>query len=138
MHVQSCRSCVVTSYEDLIWLHNAGMSTGGKSSRKQRKGSFATPGANGKLLPGEKARLKRARMDAKRAARSAGQGFNAASVVREIEAFVEAAGDIKVDCTHLKLPVHCTIRPSLPVVRVGPKSGCRSSFASMILLLSID
>lgn len=70
-------------------------STGSKASRKQRK-SFATPGANGKLLPGEKARLKRARVDAKRAARSVGQGFNAASVVREIESFVEAEGDIKV------------------------------------------
>ena len=105
------------------------MSTGGKSSRKQRKGSFATPGANGKLLPGEKARLKRARVDAKRAARSAGQGFNAASVVREIEAFVEAAGDIKVGCTHRKLPIHGIISPPLPVVRGGPKSGCSSSFA---------
>ena len=100
MHVHSCCSCVVRPCEDGISLHNAGISTGGKSSRKQRKGSFATPGANGKLLPGEKARLKRARVDAKRAARSAGQGFNAAFVVREIEAFVEAAGDIKVGCTH--------------------------------------
>ena len=78
----------------MVEMHAAG-STGSKASRKQRK-SFATPGANGKLLPGEKARLKRARVDAKRAARSVGQGFNAASVVHEIESFVEAEGDIKV------------------------------------------
>ena len=74
----------------------AGATPGTKSSRRERKTSFATPGANGKLLPGEKARLKRARVEAKRAARSVGQGFNAASVVREIQAFVEAEGDIKV------------------------------------------
>ena len=71
-------------------------STGSKASRKQRKSSYATPGAKGRLLPGEKARLKRARVDAKRAARSEGQGFNAKSVVREIESFVQAAGDMKV------------------------------------------
>ena len=74
----------------------AGATPGTKSSRRERKTDFATPGANGKLLPGEKARLKRARVEAKRAARSVGQGFNAASVVREIQAFVEAEGDIKV------------------------------------------
>ena len=39
-------------------------STGSKASRKQRKSTYATPGAKGKLLPGEKARLKRARVDA--------------------------------------------------------------------------
>ncbi|CAL5219874.1 g1794 [Coccomyxa viridis] len=76
-------------------LHDTGGSTGSKASRKQRKSSYATPGAKGKLLPGEKARLKRARVDAKRAARSEGHGFNAPSVVRELESFVQAAGDIK-------------------------------------------
>ena len=76
-----------------------GATPGTKSSRRERKPNFATPGANGKLLPGEKARLKRARVEAKRAARSVGQGFNAASVVRELEAFVEAEGDIKVNCS---------------------------------------
>ena len=76
-------------------MHAAG-STGSKASRKQRKSSYATPGAKGKLLPGEKARLKRARVAAKRAARSEGQGFHGAAVVRARESVVQAAGDIKV------------------------------------------
>ena len=78
-------------------------STGSKASRKQRKSSYATPGAKGKLLPGEKARLKRARVDAKRAARSVGQGFNAMAVVKELESFVGAAEDIKVSLTAASL-----------------------------------
>lgn len=83
-------------------------STGSKASRKQRKSSFATPGAKGKLLPGEKARLKRARVDAKRATRSEGQGFNAGSIVRELESFVQAGGDIKVrPSAHLDRPMCC-------------------------------
>ena len=83
-------------------------STGSKASRKQRKSSYATPGAKGKLLPGEKARLKRARVDAKRAARSEGHGFNAPSVVRELESFVQAAGDIKVGLyAHLDSLTRC-------------------------------
>lgn len=86
------------------WLHCAGTVSG--SSRKQRKTNFATAGANGKLLPGEKARLKRARVDAKRAARSAGQGFNPASVVREIESFVATEGDIKVGLCTIRAHAH--------------------------------
>lgn len=53
-------------------------------------------GQNGKLLPGEKQRLKRAKVDAKRAARAAAKGFDAAAIVSQLEAFVLAEGDMKV------------------------------------------
>ena len=101
-------------------------STASKASRKQRKSSYATPGAKGKLLPGEKARLKRARVDAKRAARSEGQGFNAASIVRELEAFVQAAGDIKVNPhAHRGKQVYCGSS-------VASMSCCASAFCDLL------
>ena len=50
----------------------------------------------GKQLPGEKQRLKRSKVDAKRAARAAAKGFDAAAIVSQLEAFVLAEGDMKV------------------------------------------
>ncbi len=47
-------------------------------------------------MPGEKQRLKRAKVDAKRAARAAAKGFDAAAIVSQLEAFVLAEGDMKV------------------------------------------
>ena len=57
---------------------------------------MATPGQHGKLMPGEKQRLKRAKVDAKRAARAVAKGFDAAAIVSQLEAFVLAEGDMKV------------------------------------------
>lgn len=65
-----------------------------KSGQKQRG---AVRGANnGKLLPGEKKRLKREKMNAKRAARSAAHGFDLESINAELVQFVAADDDMKV------------------------------------------
>ncbi|BDA42299.1 probable zinc finger CCCH-type with G patch domain-containing protein at C-terminar half [Coccomyxa sp. Obi] len=60
------------------------------SGRRPHKGV-----SQGKLVPGEKQRLKRAKIDAKRAARAAAKGFDAAAIVAQLEAFVLAEGDMK-------------------------------------------
>ena len=62
--------------------------------RRQR--SWARGACGGRLAPGEKRRLKRAKVDAKRAARAAAHGFDAAGVVSQLEDFVRAGGDVKV------------------------------------------
>lgn len=64
------------------------------SVRRQR--SWARGACGGRLLPGEKRRLKRAKVDAKRAARAAAHGFDAAGVVLQLEEFVQGGGDIQV------------------------------------------
>ncbi|MCJ1368499.1 hypothetical protein MMC16_007643 [Acarospora aff. strigata] len=65
-----------------------------KSGQKQRG---AVRGANnGKLLPGEKKRLKREKMNAKRAARSAAHGLDLESINAELVQFVAADDDMKV------------------------------------------
>lgn len=70
-----------------------------KSGQKRRGG--AVRGANnGKLLPGEKKRLKREKINAKRAARSAAHGLDLESVNAELVQFVAADGDMKVGCCH--------------------------------------
>lgn len=53
-------------------------------------------GARGKPLPGEKQRLKRAKIDAKRAVRAAAKGFDPAAIVAQLEQFVLTEGDMKV------------------------------------------
>ncbi|EIE20776.1 hypothetical protein COCSUDRAFT_57335 [Coccomyxa subellipsoidea C-169] len=65
------------------------------SGSGRRPRSLATPGQHGMLMPGEKQRLKRAKVDAKRAARAAAKGFDAAAIVSQLEAFVLAEGDMK-------------------------------------------
>ena len=74
-------------------LHAADSATSG-SVRRQR--SWARGARGGRLAPGEKRRLKRAKVDAKRAARAAAHGFDAAAVVAQLEDFVQGGGDVKV------------------------------------------
>ena len=69
-----------------------------KSGQKRRGG--AVRGANnGKLLPGEKKRLKREKINAKRAARSAAHGLDLESINAELVQFVASGGDMKVQTT---------------------------------------
>ena len=63
------------------------------SGRRRQRSNYATPG---RLAPGEKQRLKRAKVDAKRAARASSKGFDAAAVAAQLEQFVLARGDMKV------------------------------------------
>ena len=69
------------------------------TSGSRRRASYATPGRLG--APGEKQRLKRAKVDAKRAVRAAGRGFDAAAAAAELERFVLSEGDMKVSCLFL-------------------------------------
>ena len=63
---------------------------------KKKKGG-AVKGANkGKLAPGEKQRLKKEKMNAKRAARAATHGLDLESVNAELVHFVASHGDMKV------------------------------------------
>lgn len=73
----------------------------GASSKppKTRRGSAVRGASNGKLLPGEKKRLKKEKMNAKRAARSASHGLDLESVNAELVQFVAADGDMKVCST---------------------------------------
>lgn len=55
-------------------------------------------------LPGEKKRLKKERMEAKRAARAASRGFDLAWVNRQLEEFVARQGDMQAGdrcCTRM-------------------------------------
>lgn len=70
---------------------------GARSKPGQKRTGAAVRGANnGKLLPGEKKRLKRERMNAKRAARSAAHGLDLESINAELVQFVATDGDMKV------------------------------------------
>ncbi|DBA81505.1 TPA: hypothetical protein ACH3X1_007281 [Trebouxia sp. C0004] len=62
---------------------------------KTRRGGAVRGASNGKLLPGEKKRLKKEKMNAKRAARSASHGLDLESVNAELVQFVAADGDMK-------------------------------------------
>lgn len=66
---------------------------------KTRRGGAVRGASNGKLLPGEKKRLKKEKMNAKRAARSASHGLDLESVNAELVQFVAADGDMKVGLT---------------------------------------
>lgn len=70
----------------------------GASSKptKKRSSGAVRGGNNGKLLPGEKKRLKKEKMNAKRAARSAIHGLDLEAVNAELIQFVAADGDMKV------------------------------------------
>ena len=76
-----------------MFFCTAGETSG--SGRRPHKGV-----SQGKLVPGEKQRLKRAKVDAKRAARAAAKGFDAAAIILQLEAFVLAEGDMKVGFWH--------------------------------------
>lgn len=67
---------------------------------KKRHGGAVRGASNGKLLPGEKKRLKKEKMNAKRAARSASHGLDLETVNAELVQFVASDGDMKVCCTH--------------------------------------
>ncbi|KAL3152305.1 hypothetical protein ABBQ32_001376 [Trebouxia sp. C0010 RCD-2024] len=71
-------------------------SQGANSKPGQKRRGAAVRGANnGKLLPGEKKRLKREKMTAKRAARSAAHGLDLESINAELIHFVASDGDMK-------------------------------------------
>ncbi len=67
---------------------------------KKRRGGAVRGANNGKLLPGEKKRLKKEKMNAKRAARSAAHGLDLEAVNAELIQFVAADGDMKVCHVH--------------------------------------
>jgi len=73
----------------------------GASSKppKTRRGGAVRGASNGKLLPGEKKRLKKEKINAKRAARSASHGLDLESVNAELVQFVATDGDMKVCST---------------------------------------
>ena len=74
----------------------------GTSSKptKKRHGGAVRGASNGKLLPGEKKRLKKEKINAKRAARSASHGLDLGIVNAELVQFVASEGDMKVCCSH--------------------------------------
>ncbi|DBB10682.1 TPA: hypothetical protein ACH3X3_007185 [Trebouxia sp. C0006] len=74
-----------------------GSNARGASSKppKTRRGGAVRGASNGKLLPGEKKRLKKEKMNAKRAARSASHGLDLESVNAELVQFVATDGDMK-------------------------------------------
>ncbi len=53
-------------------------------------------GRGGRLAPGEKRKLKRARVQAKRAARAEAHGFDSAAVDGRLAQFVASGGDMLV------------------------------------------
>lgn len=65
---------------------------GGSGGRK--KGGRGKGGKGGKLAPGEKARLRRERIEAKRAQRAVGRGFDLAWINKELQDFVESESDM--------------------------------------------
>ena len=67
----------------------------------KKKKSGAVKGANkGKLAPGEKQRMKKEKMHAKRAARAATHGLDLETVNAELIHFVASRGDMKVHLVH--------------------------------------
>lgn len=74
-----------------VHLHSGETSGSGRRPR-----SFTTPGRGG-MLPGERQRLKRAKVEAKRAARAAAKGFDAYSIAMQLDQFVRTQGDMKVE-----------------------------------------
>ena len=68
----------------------------GSKTGQKRRGAAVRGASNGKLLPGEKKRLKREKMTAKRAARSAAHGLDLESINAELIHFVASDGDMKV------------------------------------------
>lgn len=69
----------------------------GSGAKGKKKSKSAVKGAKGgKLAPGEKKRLKREQMEAKRAARAASRGFDLAWINRQLEEFVARQGDMEV------------------------------------------
>lgn len=87
------RRCVKATQ---LYTDPEGKSCGaGLSSKKQNRG--AVRGAkNGKLLPGEKKRLKREKMTAKRAVRASSSGVDLESINAQLVQFVATDGDMKV------------------------------------------
>ena len=71
------------------------MHSGVSSSFKRKQRSAVRGASHGKLLPGEKKRLKREKMQAKRASRSAAQGLDLEAVNAELIHFVASDGDMK-------------------------------------------
>lgn len=83
------------------------MRVGARSKSGQKRRGGAVRGANnGKLLPGEKKRLKREKMNSKRAARSAAHGLDLESINAELVRFVASDGDMKVQTATLHLADH--------------------------------
>lgn len=78
-------------------VRSTSMRAGARSNSGQKQRGGVVRGANnGKLLPGEKKRLKREKMNSKRAARSAAHGLDLESINAELVQFVASDGDMKV------------------------------------------
>ena len=71
---------------------STGAGAGGASGKK--KGSKGKTDKGGKLAPGEKARLRRERIDAKRTHRAMTRGFDLAWINKELQDFVETDRDM--------------------------------------------
>lgn len=61
---------------------------------KHKQKSVVRGAQNGKLLPGEKAKLRKEKIHAKRAAREASRGFDVLSVHAQLQEFVQSGGDL--------------------------------------------
>ncbi|KAG1660030.1 hypothetical protein FOA52_010015 [Chlamydomonas sp. UWO 241] len=64
------------------------------SGRKPHQRSVVKGAQGGKLAPGEKKKLRKEKMTAKRAAREGGRGFDAARVARQLAEFAASDGDM--------------------------------------------
>ena len=90
--------CTFLLLQQCLKVH---LCSGARSKSGQKQSGGAVRGANnGKLLPGEKKRLKREKMNAKRAARSAARGLDLESINAELVQFVASDGDMKVQTTN--------------------------------------
>lgn len=96
---------------------NARLCVGANSKPGQKRTGAAVRGANnGKLLPGEKKRLKHERMTAKRAARSAAHGLDLESINAELIHFVASDGDMKVRSAPLHAADSIEVLPAPPAI----------------------
>ncbi|KAL4436842.1 hypothetical protein ABPG75_003981 [Micractinium tetrahymenae] len=98
----------------------SGKQAGGSGKGKKKSKSAVKGAKGGKLAPGEKKRLKKERMEAKRAARAAARGFDLAWVNRQLEEFVARQGDLQAFGP-------CGKHEGKAVARLAALYGCRTS-----------
>lgn len=105
------------------------------TGRKLRHKTFAKGARGGKLAPGEKARLRQEKIEAKRASREAGRGFDVELVAEELIEFAEACeeGDM-MDLMETKkhgLELSVKVLPP-PVMSPDPPEPSPSKMARML------
>lgn len=90
-----------------LCLAGPGRRASGANGSKRKQKSAARGANGGKLAPGEKRKLKRAKLDARRAARSVGRGFDLHGINRELMQFVASGEDMKVGPYAYAACKHC-------------------------------